>query len=107
MTLPPPGASPVSQTIVIPPEFWEHSAYADNTYVSKPFDEAMLASVQAELGYTLPATCGNCPHVWRLQDDPKAIERLKQRFRDDPEFAESLLPNFSDEDRQKAFGPND
>jgi hypothetical protein len=45
----------VSETIVIPPEFWEHSAYADNTYVSKPFDEAMLASVQAELGYTLPA----------------------------------------------------
>ena len=21
-----------------------------------------------ELGYTLPWTCGNCPHVWRLQD---------------------------------------
>ena len=21
-----------------------------------------------ELGYTLPWTCGNCPHIWRLQD---------------------------------------
>lgn len=21
-----------------------------------------------ELGYTLPGTCGNCPHIWRLQD---------------------------------------
>lgn len=21
-----------------------------------------------ELGYTLPRTCGNCPHIWRLQD---------------------------------------
>ena len=21
-----------------------------------------------ELGYTLPATCGHCPHIWRLQD---------------------------------------
>ena len=38
-----------------------------------------------ELGYTLPATCGNCPHIWRLQDDLEVIERLKQRFRDDPE----------------------
>lgn len=59
-----------------------------------------------ELGYTLPATCGNCPHVWRLQDDPEAIERLKQRFRDDPEFAKSLLPDFSDEDRRRALGAN-
>ena len=21
-----------------------------------------------ELGYTLPWTCGKCPHIWRLQD---------------------------------------
>jgi len=21
-----------------------------------------------ELGYTLPWTCGHCPHIWRLQD---------------------------------------
>jgi hypothetical protein len=21
-----------------------------------------------ELGYTLPYTCGKCPHIWRLQD---------------------------------------
>ena len=21
-----------------------------------------------ELGYTLPRTCGKCPHIWRLQD---------------------------------------
>lgn len=21
-----------------------------------------------ELGYTLPFTCGRCPHIWRLQD---------------------------------------
>ena len=34
-----------------------------------------------ELGYTLPRTCGQCPHVWRLQDTgmktPTAAEALE------------------------------
>jgi hypothetical protein len=40
----------------IPSEFWEASDYATENYVSAPFDEAMLQSVQLELGYTLPAS---------------------------------------------------
>jgi uncharacterized Zn finger protein len=34
-----------------------------------------------ELGYTLPYTCGACPHVWRLQD-VATREELAEMVRD-------------------------
>jgi len=37
-----------------------------------------------ELGYTLPRTCGKCPHVWRLQDVMSPQKRN--------EFAHLLTP---------------
>lgn len=35
-------------------EFWEKSDYASETYVSEPFTDDILASVEEELGYKLP-----------------------------------------------------
>lgn len=66
-----------------------------------------------ELGYTLPWTCGKCPHIWRLQDvmtqqdRDDAVERLKKRFSGDPEFAQSLLPGWTAEDLARAFGSSE
>lgn len=34
--------------------FWEESEYARETYVSEPFSDDLLNSIQAELGYRLP-----------------------------------------------------
>lgn len=40
----------------IPSDFWESSDYASSEYVLEPLSDAMLESVQFELGYTLPAS---------------------------------------------------
>nr|WP_150271420.1 SMI1/KNR4 family protein [Paenibacillus tepidiphilus] len=37
-------------------DFWEDSEYAGKAYHSPPFDEELLASVEEELGYKLPAS---------------------------------------------------
>jgi hypothetical protein len=42
-------------TISIAPDFWLVGDYANRAYQSAPFDDAMLASVERELGYRLPA----------------------------------------------------
>jgi len=39
-----------------PDTFWEPSEYADKNHVSPPFDDAMIAELEQELGYKLPAS---------------------------------------------------
>jgi hypothetical protein len=37
-------------------DFWEESDYATSAYVSPPPTDALIASIEQELGYTLPAS---------------------------------------------------
>jgi cell wall assembly regulator SMI1 len=37
-------------------DFWEKSDYAQRTYVSEPPTPALIASIEEELGYKLPAS---------------------------------------------------
>jgi len=37
-------------------DFWEKSDYAQRTYVSEPPTQALIASIEEELGYKLPAS---------------------------------------------------
>lgn len=37
-------------------EFWQDSEYARETYVGSPFTDADASAIEAELGYTLPAS---------------------------------------------------
>ncbi|HLL61343.1 MAG TPA: hypothetical protein VK338_06515 [Candidatus Nitrosocosmicus sp.] len=37
-------------------KFWNDSAYALETYVSKPPPDSMITSIEKELGYKLPAS---------------------------------------------------
>ena len=39
-----------------PATFWQQSDYARDNHVSAPFDEAMVQSIEQELGYKLPAS---------------------------------------------------
>ncbi len=36
--------------------FWDESEYATREYVSEPVSDALIHSVEAELGYKLPAS---------------------------------------------------
>ncbi|MFC9711454.1 SMI1/KNR4 family protein [Paenibacillus sp. NPDC056933] len=40
----------------VPATFWEQSEYALESYVSPPFDEDLIISIEQELGYKLPAS---------------------------------------------------
>ena len=42
--------------------FWEDSAYALEEYVSKPPSDELIASVEQELGYKLPAS-----YIWLMK----------------------------------------
>lgn len=42
--------------------FWEDSAYALKEYVSEPPSDELIASVEQELGYKLPAS-----YIWLMK----------------------------------------
>lgn len=60
-------------------DFWEDSEYARKEYVSSPPDDALIAELEGELGYRLPAA-----YVWLMKRQNGGIPRNTNYPTDEP-----------------------